>query len=122
MYYIESLTREIIDTNTYKLQASLSERAVVDGHGCHTPLHFNVKAKETQDKAPMLDSLPSLHKTPYKSRFIVNSSFCATTELLSKLLSLCLMAVKNMLSSIVKRFMKDLVRIYFGLLKIQVKF
>ena len=55
----------------------------------------------------------------YKARFIANSSSCTTTEL-SKLLTLCLTAVKNMLSSIVKRYMRDLVKPYFGLLKIQV--
>ena len=58
---------------------------------------------------------------PYKARFIANSSSCTTTEL-SKLLTSCLTAVKNMLSNIVKRYMKDLVKTYFGLLKIQVKF
>ena len=35
-----------VDTNAYKLQASLSDRVVVDGHDCHTALHFGVKAKE----------------------------------------------------------------------------
>ena len=35
---------------------------------------------------------------------------------------LCLTAVKNMLSSTVKRYMRDPVKTYFGLLKIQVKF
>ena len=25
---------------------------IVDGHGCHTALHFGVKAKENQDKVP----------------------------------------------------------------------
>ena len=44
-----------------------------------------------------------------------------TTEL-SKLLTSCLATVKNMLSSIVKRYMRDPVKTYFGLLKIQVKF
>ena len=39
--------RELIDTNAYKLQASLSERVVVDGHGCHTTLHFGVKSRGT---------------------------------------------------------------------------
>ena len=34
----------------------------------------------------------------------------------------CLTAVKNMLSSTVKRYMRDPVKTYFGLLKIQVKF
>ena len=58
---------------------------------------------------------------PYKARFIANSSSCMTTEL-SKLLTSCLTAVKSMLSSIVKRYMRDPVKTYFGLLKIQVKF
>ena len=58
---------------------------------------------------------------PYKARFIANSSSCSTTEL-SKLLTSCLKTVKNMLSSTVKRYMRDPVETYFGLLKIQVKF
>ena len=57
----------------------------------------------------------------YKARFIANCSSCTTTEL-SKLLTLCLTAVKNMLSNIVKRYMRDPVKTYFGLLIIQVKF
>ena len=117
MYYIDTLKRELVDTNAYKLQPSLSERVIVDGHGCHTALHFGVKAKENQDKVPTLYWLPKLHKTPYKA----NSSSCTTTEL-SKLLTSCLTAVKNMLSNIVKRYMRDLVKSYFGLLKILVKF
>ena len=60
-------------------------------------------------------------KKPYKAIFIANSSSCKTTEL-SKLLTLCLTAVKNMLSSIVKRYMSYPVKTYCGLLKIQVKF
>ena len=42
----------LIDINTYKLQASLSERVVVYGHGCHTALNFGVRAKENQEKIP----------------------------------------------------------------------
>ena len=57
----------------------------------------------------------------YKARFTANSSSCTTTEL-SKVLTSCLTAVKNMLSSTVKRYMRDPVKTYFGLLKIQVKF
>ena len=34
----------LVDTN--KLQPSLGERVIVDGHGGHTALHFGVKAKE----------------------------------------------------------------------------
>ena len=94
MYYINTLRRELVDTNAYKLQPSLSERVIVDGHGCHTALHFGVKAKENQDKVPTLYWLPKLHKKPYKARFIANSSSCTTTEL-SKLLTSCLTAVKK---------------------------
>ena len=60
-------------------------------------------------------------KKNYKARFIANSRFCTTTEL-PKLLTSCLTAVKNMLSSIGKRYMRDTVKTYFGILKIQVKF
>ena len=121
MYYINTLKRELVDTNAYKLHPSLSERVIVDGHGCHTALHFGVKAKDNQDKVPTLYWLPKLHKKPYKARFIANSSSCTTTEL-SKLLTSCLTAVKNMLSNIVKKYMRDPVKTYFGPLKIQVKF
>ena len=51
------------DTNAYKLQPSLSESVIVDGHGCHTAQHFGVKAKENQNKVPTLYWLPKLHKT-----------------------------------------------------------
>ena len=103
MYNINTLKCELVDTNAYKLQPSLSEKVIVEGHDFHTALHFGVKAKENQDKVPTLYWLPKLHKKPYKARFISNSSSCMATEL-SKMLTLCLTAVKNMLSSIVKRF------------------
>ena len=120
MYYINTLKRELVDTNAYKLQPSISERVIVDGHGCHTALHFGVKTKENQDKVPTLYWLPKLYKKKtYKAKFIASS--CTTTEL-SKLLTSCLTAVKNMLSNIVKRYMRDPVKTYFGLLKVQVKF
>ena len=66
---------------------------IVDGHGCHTALHFGVKAKEIQDKVPTLYCLPKLHKN-YIARCIANYSSCATTEL-SKLLAWCLTAIKT---------------------------
>ena len=121
MYYINTLKRELVDTYAYKLQPSLSERVIVDGHVCYTALHFGAKAKENQGKVPTLNWLPKLHKKTYKARCIAYSSSCTTTEL-SKLLILYLTAVKNILSSTVKRYMRDLVKPYFGLLKIQVKF
>ena len=71
MYYISTLKRELVDTNAYKLQPFLSERVIVDGHGCHTALHFGVKAKENQDKVPTLYGLPKLHKNLIKQDLLV---------------------------------------------------
>ena len=64
---------------------------------------------------------PSLSYHLSLRTFSSSSSSCTTTEL-SKLLTSCLTAVKNMLSNIVKRYMRDPVKTYFALLKIQVKF
>ena len=50
--------------------------------------------KTKKKKLLTLYWLPKLHKRPYKSRFIANSSSCTTTEL-SKVLTSCLTAVKN---------------------------
>ena len=60
LYYLHTV--HVLCTNAYKLQPSLSERVIVDGHGCHTAKHFGVKAKENQDKVPTLYWLPKLHK------------------------------------------------------------
>ena len=62
MHYVNALKCELIDTNAYKLQDSMSERVVVDGHGCHSVLQFGVKAEESQVKVPTLYWLPKLHK------------------------------------------------------------
>ena len=50
----------------------------------------------------------------YKAIFIANSSSCMTTDF-PTLLTSCLIAVKNMSLSSVKRYRKDLVRFDFGL-------
>ena len=52
------------------------------------------RSRRSQDRLPTIYWLPKLHKTPYKARFIANSSSCTTTEL-SKLLTSCLTAVTN---------------------------
>ena len=49
---------------------------------------------ENQEKLPTLYWVPKLHKLPYKSHFIANSSSRTTTKL-SKLSTSCLTAVKN---------------------------
>ena len=57
---------------------------------------FGLFVDEDHSKLPTLYMywLPKLHKRPYKSRFIANSSACTTTEL-SILLTSCLTAIKN---------------------------
>ena len=55
---------------------------------------FAVGMKENKDRLPTFYWLPKLHKRPYRARFIANSRSC-TTSILSKLLTLCLTAVKN---------------------------
>ena len=56
-----------------------SERLNPDGHGCHTALHFGVKANENQDSVPTLYWLPKLNYNPCKAIFIANSRYCTTT-------------------------------------------
>ena len=53
MYYINSLKRELVDTNVYKLLPSLCKRVIVDGHGCHTALHFGTKLYRQVVGTPM---------------------------------------------------------------------
>ena len=55
----------------FLLSLLLSERVIVDGYGCHTALHFGVKAKENQDKVPTLYWLPKLHKKPIKQDLLL---------------------------------------------------
>ena len=55
---------------------------------------FGLFVDEDHSKLPTLYWLPKLHKRPYKSRFIANSSVCTTTEL-SILLTSCLTAIQN---------------------------
>ena len=49
LYNINSLKRELVDTNAYKQTAAFFEfEVIVDVHGCHTALHFGVKAMKTK--------------------------------------------------------------------------
>ena len=82
---------------------------------------FGLFVDEDRGKLPTLYWLPKLHKQPYKLRFIANFSACTTTEL-SILLTSCLTVIKKMSLNIAQQFMKEMVKNYFGPLKIQVKF
>ena len=55
---------------------------------------FGVSVDEDQERLPTFYWLSELHKQPYKSQFIANSSSYTTTEL-SKLLTSCLTTFKN---------------------------
>ena len=55
---------------------------------------FGVFVDEDHSKLTTLYWLSKLHKRPYKSRFIVNSSSCTTPEL-SIILTACLTVIKN---------------------------
>ena len=76
MYYINTLKRELVDTNAYKPQPS-------------SALHFGVKAKEYQDKVPTLYWLPKLHRNRIKQDLLL------ILVLISKLLTSFLTAVKK---------------------------
>ena len=77
---------------------------------------FGLFVDEDHSKLPMLYWLPQLHKRPYKSRFITNSSACTTTEL-SILLTSCLTAIKTMSLNIAQQFMKEMVKIFWSIKK-----
>ena len=83
-------------------------------------LHFGVKAKENQDKNPTLYWLLKLHKKHIKQDLLL-ILVLVRQQNFSKLLTSCLTAVKNILSTTIEMYMRDPVKIYFGLSKIQVK-
>ena len=82
---------------------------------------FGAFVDEDCIKLPTLYWLPKLHKRPYESRLIANYSSCITTEL-SILLTSCLTAIKNHVIKYCTTVYERNGKIYFGLLKIQVKF
>ena len=93
MYNINTLKQEFGTAKIYE-HILLDEASVVDNHQCLMAAKFGVFVDEDHSKLPTLYWLPKLHKRPYKSRFITNSSSCTTTELLIILTS-CLTAIKN---------------------------
>ena len=70
---------------------------------------FGLFVDEDHSKLPTLYWLPKLHKQPYKSHFIANSSACTTTEL-SILLTSCPLRLKTMSLNIAQLYMKEMVK------------
>ena len=114
-YYINTLKQELSTAKTYE-HNRLGETSIVNRHRCHMAAKFELFVDEDHSKLPTLYWLPKLHKRPYKSRFIANSSACTTTEL-SILLTSCLTVIKTMSLNMAQQFMKEMVKLYFGLSK-----
>ena len=86
---------------------------IVDGHVCHTALHFGVKDKEYQDRGPTLYWLPKLHKNPIKQDSLLILVLARQQNFLN-CYPCVLQLLKSILSSTVKRCMRDPVKTYFG--------
>ena len=75
-----TLKQELNGTKAYE-QTSAEEKSVINHHIFQNATRFSVSVHEDQERLPTFYWLPKLHKQPYKSRFIANSSLCTTTEL-----------------------------------------
>ena len=118
-YYINTLKQGLSTAKTYE-HNRLDETSIADRHRCHMAAKLGLFVDEDHSKLPTLYWLPKHHKRPYKSRFIANFNACTTTEL--SILLTSSLRFKNMSLNIAQQFMKEMVKIYFGLLRIQVKF
>ena len=87
---------------------------VVNSKSNELPDKFAVDVKGRIDKLPTMYWLPKLHKRPYKARLIAKSSSGTTTEL-SKLLTLCLTAVKSRVIRYYETMFERSRKICFGL-------
>ena len=72
----------------------LMNKSVINHNIFQNATRFGVSVDEDQEGLPTFYWLPKLHKQPYKSRIISNSSSCTATEL-SKLLTSCLTTIIN---------------------------
>ena len=89
-YYVEVLKEELNSTSTY-VPPQLTKDKLLLRH-IDTLTKSNIKIDKLD--LPTFYWLPKLHKNPYKSRFISNSSHCSTT-ILSKHITSALTAVKD---------------------------
>ena len=89
-YYVEVLKSELNTTSAY-VPADLTKDKLLQRH-IDSLTKSNIKIDKID--LPTFNWLPKLHKNPYKSRFISNSSHCSTT-ILSKHITSSLTAVKD---------------------------
>ena len=71
--HFNTLKQEFDGTRAYK-ETDSDEISVVNAHLNEIPVKSSVCVNEGQDKLPAMYWLPKLHKRPYKTRFIANSS------------------------------------------------
>ena len=90
-HYVEVLKGQLYSTSTYICTYSVEERPILVHH-INTPTKINVKIDKCE--LPTFYWLPKLHKRPYKSRLISNSSHCFST-IISKHITSALTAVKD---------------------------
>ena len=89
-YYVDVLKEELNSTSTYVPAQLTKDKLLL--HHIDTLTKINVKIDKCE--LPTFYWLPKLHKNPFKSRFISNSSHCSTT-ILSKHITSALTAVKD---------------------------
>ena len=89
-HYVEVLKRELNSTSTYVPSQLTKDQLRVH----HINILTKINVKIDKFELPTFYWLPKLHKRPYKSRFISNSSHCSTT-ILSKHITSALTAVKD---------------------------
>ena len=119
LHYINALQQELRDSKAYE-QTSAEDKSVINHRIFQNATRIGVSVDEDQESLPTFYWLPKLHKQPYKSRLIANSSSCTTTKL-SKLLTSCLTIMNIMLLNTVKKSLKGAVKIFFGQSKIHVR-
>ena len=86
------MKHELVNTQSYTL-VNTDEKSIISEHvkKCE---QLRADINITQHKLPTMYWLPKLHKTPYKARFIANSTSCTTTTV-STLLTSCLTKIKE---------------------------
>ena len=92
MHYVKVLKHEIVNTKSYS-PVNTSQHSIILEH-IDKCKQLNTEVKITQQKLPTMYWIPKLHKSPYKERFIANSTSCTTTNL-SVLLTSCLTKIKD---------------------------
>ena len=112
-HYVEVLKGELNSTSTY-VPAQLTKTNFW-WHHINTLTKINVKIDKCE--LPTFYWLPKLHKRPYKSRFISNSSHCSTT-ILSEHITSALTAIKGHVMKYSETVLAIVMSIYFGPLKL----